>query len=138
VINPGEKAYYYEETTLDISEAIDVTILPRAAVRIARVDCIRYPITDIALSEGSFGSGIKVMGRIENNTETDESMVYIAVVIFDSNDVPIGVISTIMSEYLDAGAKIGFETSSFSLPDDVTVDSVARYEAYGYPLQMQF
>jgi hypothetical protein len=138
VINPGEKAYYYEETTIDISDAIDVTILPRADVKVAKVDCIRYPITDVSLSEGSFGSGIKVLGRIENNTDTDESLVNIAIILFDSNDVPIGVIHTFLTEYLDAGAKIGFEASSFSFPDDITVDSVARYEVYGYPTQMQF
>lgn len=138
VIDPGEKAYYYEESTLDdVEGGIELTILPRADAKEAKIDNIRFSVSDFSLSEDSF-SRIKMMGRVENNSDEVQNMIYIAAILFDSDNKPIGQIFTILSEELAVGDKIGFEGSAFSLPKDVTMDAVARYEVFAYPLQFQF
>lgn len=138
VLAPGEKGYMYDETTLDdYSGDGNLTILPRPDVEEATVDLIRYNVTDLTITDDEY-SGVKVMGRIENTTEETESMVYIVAFFYDASGIPIGSVFTILSEDLEAGAKIGFEMSGFSLPDDVTADSIAETTVYAYPLQFQF
>lgn len=138
VLAPGEKGYMYEETTLEnYTGDGNLTISPRPDVKEATVDLIRYDVTDISLSSDDFG-GVKVLGRVENKTEETESMVYIVAFFYDAAGTPIGSASTILSEDLEAGAKIGFEISGFSMPDDVTPDVIANTTVYAYPLQYQF
>lgn len=138
VINPGEKAYYYEETTLDSGEPGEqLTVVPRIDAEEAKVETIRFALSDITLSDGKYG-GVDVLGRIENTSTEVQNMVYIAVVLFDSNDKPIGLIFTILSDEIAVGTKVGFEASSLALPENVTTETIARYEAFAYPLQMQF
>ena len=138
VIAPGEKAYYYEETTLDIDDAIDLVILPRPSVESARVDLIRLDVTDLELSVGLFDSGITARGRVENTTDEMIDFVYIAVVLFDSEDRTLGLLFTIIMEDLNPGDRIGFEMSDFSMPNDISVDDVHRHIVYSYPNQFQF
>ena len=136
VIDPGETAFLYEETTLD--EPVEgIQILPRYTADKAKVDNIRFPITDDSLKGSDFGGPI-VVGRVENTSEEEQTMVYVVAKYYGADDTPLGLTFTIISEPMAPGAVIGFETSAFSLPDDVTVDTVARYEVVAYPLQMQF
>jgi len=138
VIFPGESAFYYEETMLDVEPGIDLVILPRPDVREARVEGTRLTITDFSLSEGLHGRGIRMMGRVENTTDEAQSFVYVAAALFDDTDSPIGLIFTILMENLEPGDRIGFEQGSLSLPDDITLDSVARYEVFAYISEFQF
>lgn len=139
VLAPGEKGYMYEETTLDEYEGDgELTILPRPDVKAATVDLVRYNVSELKVSNDAFG-GVKVSGRIENQTsEKTDGMVYIVAFFYDESGTPIGSAFTILTETIDAGAKIGFELSGFSLPDDVTSDSVSDTVVYAYPLQYQF
>ncbi len=137
VIAPGEKAYMYEETILDNPIEGELVLVPRISVKKATVDLIRYTLSDVQLTAESF-MGIKALGRIENTSGKDESMISVVIILKDSNGTPVGVATTTIVETLAAGDKIGFEAHSFSLPDDVTVDSVASFEAFAYPMQIQF
>lgn len=138
VIAPGEKGYYYEETTLnELDEAIELTVLPRLKAEEAKVDQITYALSDLELTSDTY-AGVRIKGRIENTTDEMKSLIYVYAALYDSDDNPIGVIFTILTEDLNPGDKIGFEMSGFSLPPNVTVDSVARLEAVAYPLQYQF
>lgn len=137
VISPGEKAYMYEENMLD--EAIDgeLTVLARPDAEKSKVEKIRYSVSDVAISTDKYGD-VKAIGRVENTSEEDGSMVYIVFILKDSSGNPIGQIFTILMEDLAAGDKIGFEASAMSLPDDVTEESIASYDVFAYPMQMQF
>lgn len=138
VLAPGEKGYMYDETTLDdYSGDGNLKILPRPDVEEATVDLIRYNVTDLSVSNDEY-FGVNVKGRVENTTEKSENMVYIVAFFYDASGIPIGSVFTILSEDLDAGAKIGFEMSGFSLPDDVTADVIADSIVYAYPTQFQF
>lgn len=138
VISPGEKAYMYEENMLDETVDGNLTVLPRPDVKKAKVENIRYGVTDVEISSDKYGF-IKAMGRVENTTSEDEDgMIYVVVILKDASGTPIGQIFTIITDNLVAGDKMGFEASGMSLPDDVTVDSIASYDAFAYPMQMQF
>jgi len=137
IINPGESAFYYEEAMIDVDVGTELIILPRPNVREARVERVKFPVTDFSLTEGQFG-GLRMLGRVENTSEETQTMVYVAVVLFDDMDNPIGLMFTILMEGLEPGDRIGFEQGSVALPDDVTLDRVARYEVFAYPLQFQF
>lgn len=137
VISPGEKAYMYEEDMLDDPVDGALTVLPRPNIEKAKVDNIRFNATDVEISADQYGY-LKAMGRVENTGSEAANMVYIVLILKDNAGTPIGQIFTILTEDLAAGDKIGFEASAMSLPKDVTVDSIASYDVYAYPMQMQF
>lgn len=137
VIAPGEKGYMYEETTLDnYSGDGNLNVLPRPDVKEAKVDLIRYNVTDLSVSDGTYG--INVMGRVENTSDKEGSLVYVVAFFYDENDTLIGSAFTMLTEKFAPGAKIGFEFSSFSLPDDVSVKNIKNTTVYAYPTQLQF
>lgn len=137
VISPGEKAYMYEETTLDNAVEGSLVVLPRLSVEKATVENIRFTVTDVEISTDQYGQ-LKAMGRVENTSGEESSMTYIVVILKDSGGTPIGQMFTILTDTLAAGDKIGFETTEMALPDDVTAEQVASFEVYAYPMQMQF
>lgn len=138
IIAPGEKAYYYEETILDaLTEPADLKIIPRPEIMESTTEHITYSVTDISITDNTYG-GVKVIGRVENTTEAEESMIYVAITLFNEAAEPIGLVFTILTDDLAPGEKVGFEATSISLPDEVTADSVASYTAVAYPHQFQF
>ncbi|MCR5636097.1 MAG: FxLYD domain-containing protein [Clostridiales bacterium] len=138
VIAPGEKAYYYEETTLDgIDENASVKIAPRVKAEKAKVDQILFKSFDESLKDKQFG-GLELTGRVENTSSDECSYAQIVVILFDSNDKPIGVLTDTILDTVAPGEKLGYKATSFSLPDSITSSVVARYEIYAYSYQYQF
>lgn len=135
IIAPGETAFYYEEVLLDAPADSELTAIPHIDVEEAYIDMIRYPVTDVTVSETGYGE-IKVIGRVENNTNEDQTMLYISAMLFDSNGDPLGHVFNILD--VAAGEKVGFECVSLSLPEDVSVSDVASYSVVAYPMQFQF
>ncbi len=137
VLQPGETAWYYEETTLDNEPASELKVVPHVDVAKAKVKCIRFDLSDVTISDDTF-SGVKIVGRVENTTSKDEKMVYVVFFLYDEQDEMIGSAFTILTDGVKAGEKVGFTASTFAAPDSVTADKVSRYEAYAYPMQLQF
>ena len=137
IIAPGEKAFYYDEYALDtLAEPIELKIIPRPEIVKSSSKHITCTVTDISITDYALG-GIKVMGRVENTSESEESLIYVAVVLFNEDSEPIGLVYTILSDGLAPGEKVGFEATALSLPSDVTADSVESYTAVAYPYQFQ-
>lgn len=138
VLKPGEKGYMYEETKFDGDDVnSEYTIIPHADVEKAKVDCIRYDVSDVTIKDTDY-FGIKVTGRVENTTEEAKNYINIDIMLYDATGAPLGHVSTTVSEELKPGEKIGFEASAFSMPKDITADDVASYTVYAYPTQFQF
>ncbi|MCL1824050.1 MAG: FxLYD domain-containing protein, partial [Oscillospiraceae bacterium] len=138
VIETGEKGYYYDDSTIDKLDAVqDLVVLPRPDVKKAKIDNIRLEMSDLELFDKQY-FGTYCSGRVINNTDEEQNMVYIYIVLFDSSNNPIGVLFTILSENIKVGDKIGFEASGLSLPDNITANSVHNFKAYAYPMQFQF
>ena len=135
VVKPGETAYYYEETTYEGTSAKGLKAVAHAEVEKANVDCIRYPVSEVQVKDKSYG-GASVLGRVENNTNSDAEMVYVVANLFDSNKNFIGQEFTIMDGTLAAGAKKSFETSS--LMSEISASKVSYYEIYAFPQQYQW
>ena len=137
VLMPGETAWYYEETTLDEEPASALTVVPHVSVETAKVDCIRFDVSDVTLADETYG-GMKITGRVENTSSEDQSMVYIVVHLYSGEDEFLGSAFTILTDELKSGDKIGFSATTFSSPDNVILENVGRYEIYAYPYQLQF
>lgn len=135
VISPNEKAYMYEETTLDSLPEGELTIVARPSVESSKLENIRYNVTDVVLSDDEYG-GIKALGRVENTTPEDDLMAYVVITLKDAYDKPIGLLFTISE--IKAGEKVGFETTGFSLPPEVKLSSVSSFDAFAYPSRFQF
>ena len=93
VVSIGEKAYLYDETTLDLPVTGTLTVVPRINEKKATIQ--------------------------------------------NKQDHPIGILDDLISDDFPAGAEMGFEATSLSMPDEITKSSVARYETYAYPYQYQ-
>ena len=137
VLAPGEKGYMYEETTLDNPVEGAITVLPREDVKEAKVDRVRLAVSEVELSDSGYGD-IKALGRVENTTDETQDWVNVEILLFDADGKLIGKVTSLITDELKPGDKVGFEATSFSLPDTVTVSSVASFIAYAYPMQMQF
>ena len=135
VIAPGETAYYFEETTYDGTDTSGLKLVPHVKVEKAKVDLIRFEVSDLQLKDEDF-FGAKVIGRVANNTEKEESMIYVVANLFNADGKLIGQQFDILTDGLAAGDKIGFETSSLS--SDLEVSDIANYEVIAFPYQYQW
>ncbi|MBR7033426.1 MAG: FxLYD domain-containing protein [Clostridia bacterium] len=135
VIAPGETAYYFEETMYDGTDTEGLKLVPHVKAEKAKVDLIRFEVSDLQLKDEDF-FGVKVIGRVMNNTDKDESMVYVVANLFDAEGKLIGQQFDILTDSLAAGDKIGFETSYLS--SDLEVSDVANYEVIAFPYQYQW
>ena len=138
VIEPGEKGYLYDETSLDNIVYGQITVVPRISAKKATVSCIRYESSEISISDTNY-YGPKVIGRITNTTDKDETgIIYVVVILYSNNNNPIGVLTDIITDDFPKGSRMGFEATTLSMPDTITANSIANYKIYAYPLQYQF
>ena len=135
VLQPGETGWVYEETTFE-NEGAPANVIPHLDFDEATVDCIRFNISDLDIRGDEYGD-ITVTGRIENNTDEEQTMINVVAFLYDENDMLIGMATT-LEDSLKPGDKMGFSATSFSLPDSVNMDLIARYEVMAYPFQLQW
>lgn len=135
VIAPSETAYYYEEIMLDSAPEGQLYDNWHISVVPATVEQIQFPVTDVTVTADSFGY-LKAIGRVENTTSEEQSLILVSIMLFDAENAPIGH----MFNYVDLAPndKMGFECSSLSLPDNITIEDVTSYVAVAYPHQYQF
>lgn len=138
VIAAGETALIVEQTTLDSDPGDgELKVIAHYEAKKAKVDCIRLTVSEEELTEDQF-FGLKMKGRVENNTTEAQKLVYVVANLYDANDRAIGQLTTILTNELKSGEKVGFELSTLSAPDSLTKDSVARFEVFAFPFQYQF
>lgn len=135
VLQPGETGWVYEETTFE-NEGEPANVIPHIDFDEATVDCIRFNISDLDIRGDEYGD-ITVTGRVENNTDEEQTMINVVAFLYDENDMLVGMATT-LEDSLKPGDKIGFSATSFSLPDSVNVDRIAKYEVMAYPFQLQW
>lgn len=136
IISPGEKAYYYDETIVEeVSENANLSVILYPEIRKSKSTKTNFPVSDIVLTDTDY-FGIKATGRVENTSDEDESMLYIAIILFDANDKPLAVLTAI--ESVNAGVKKGFSASALTLPDSLTTKTVSRFVAVAFAYQFQF
>ena len=136
VIAPGEKGYYFNNGGTFDNPIGQYTMAPTISVEYTDLQSEKFPINNTSIKKSKYG-GIEILGTVTNNTEKDEGLLWIAFVVFDSEDRPIGVYGTNILDF-NAGVTIGFEGHGMLLPDYVTLDKVKRFEVVASPTQYQF
>ena len=135
IIKPGETAYYFEETIYDGTNDESLKVVPHVKAEKAKVDLIRFEVSDLQIKDDDL-FGAKVMGRVKNTSEKEESMVYVIANFFDKDGKFIGQQFTILTDTLPAGEKVGFETSA--LTSRLKAADVATYDVIAFPFQYQW
>ena len=134
MIAPGEKGYFYVETSLpDVAADTGLTLDPQ--VEISKTGAVKqnFTVTDTKISANNLGD-LTVTGTMENKTEQSFDTVYTVTVLFDDQNAPIGVIPSSTPYSLIAGATAKLQDSAFALPDDITKDTVDSFAVYAYAI----
>ncbi len=134
MIAPGEKGYFYVETSLP-DVAADATLTLDPQVEISKTGAVKqnFTVTDTKISTNNLGD-LTVTGTMENKTEKSFDSVYTVTVLLDDQNAPIGVISSSAPYSLTAGATAKLQDSAFALPDDITKDTVDSFVVYAYAI----
>ena len=135
VIAPGEKAYYRDTVSLADPPEGGLSVVMRPDVEVSRVEYVRLPVTDVELRRDQY-KRLQVVGRVENTTDEEHKLTYVAAFLYDENDVCLDVFMDIVT--LPPKDRAGFECSGLVVPDTVTEDAVSRIEVSAYFYQIQF
>lgn len=137
IIQENEKAYFYDETTMDSPVSEIGNFIPHFTAKKSTSLPPKIAVTDINFINTSLGP--KALGRIKNLSDTDiTTFIYVAIVLFDSNNKPIGVLSDSLSSDLPIDSTLAFEATNIYLDDIVSKETISSYKAYAYPLSIQF
>lgn len=135
VLKPGEIGYYYDGTTYDGTETEGLKAVPHVDIKPAKVDCVRLAVSELQLKEEEYG-GVGVMGRVENTTDKDQTLVHLVAFLYGEKDELLRVETSLLTDTVVKGDKIGFEISG--LLNDLKASDITRFEVYVYPTQYQF
>ena len=99
---------------------------------------MRYPVSDVSFSEDDVMGTLEVVGRVENIDVEDQSMIEVAVIMYDADGKVLGVMTTYTDE-IAAGAKGTFKMSNIGDANKVALADIDHYDVIAYPgMQMQF
>ena len=136
VISPGETTIIYGEQS--VSADGDYKVVPTYKAVEAKIPNTRYEVSDVSLSEDDLMGTLEVVGRVENGGDEDQSMIRIAIILYDADNKIIGVMST-YSDEIPAGSKGTFKMSNIGDANKLKLADVDHYDVMAYPgMQMQF
>lgn len=133
VISPGESAILYGEATVDAEG--NYKVVPTYKAVKAKIPNTRYPVSDIKISEDKDFGDIEVIGRVENNSEEEET-IKVAVIFYSADGAVLGAEFT-YTDKIAAGSKGTFKMSTDV--NEIDLEDIDHYEVVAYPgFQMQF
>lgn len=133
VIAPGEKGYFHNDaiaSLLDDGISTDgIQFVPKYKVEEATSSPVNYEVTDTDIRvDDSLGTdGVKVTGRVTNNTDEEDSLFYLSVIFYDSEGKCIGFTGTNITEF-EPGDTESFECTTVVGDQTITMDRVAEYK----------
>lgn len=139
IIAPGEKGYYYANgAPVDgtLTADMDYVFVPHLDIRKSKNDIVRYEVSDLSLTEGEFGTGT-ITGRITNNTDEDDRMVWVSIMLYNADGNPIGIFGTNVHD-VNAGATVSFSSSALPVMHNVKYSDIADYKVIAAKSQYQF
>lgn len=141
IIAPGEKGYFYcnmAPLSGDIDENTDYVFVPSIKIEKSKKDIIRYSVSDLSISDGGMMSPINIIGRVENNTDEADSLVWVACILYREDGTPIAAHGTNITD-LGAGEKVSFSASALQLSElGIELSDVSDYKVYAEKTQYQF
>ena len=139
VVKPGEKGYFYNQFGDEIDPSVDlntIQFVPQYKVEKANKLPHEYPISDLSLANDDWG-GVKVVGRVENDTTEDDMYVYIEAMFYNAEGKIIGITGTNVTG-ASAGQKASFEISSMYAQHTLDPNAIADYKVVAQEMYMQF
>lgn len=140
IVKPGETALIVENKMLDEDPGIEsLNVVPHIKGSKPQNDCIRLSTSEerLFLVDGP-SDNLRLTGRVENTTDKAQNMVYVIANLYDSEHHAIGQLFTVITDEIQPGEKIEFDLTTVSVPDSVNPDSVASFEVFAFPEQLQF
>lgn len=139
VIAPGEKGYFFDSGILegDITPNTNYIFKPHIKVLEAKVDLVRYSISNTSMTERDYGR-VGVVGRITNNTQEKGNLISILVVLYGKGGTPVYVDSTSVIR-LDPGETASFDTYGIPIEDfGLSPSDIESYDIIACPYQYQY
>ncbi len=139
LIAPGEKGYLYlglggrYPSGTDVNQ--EMTLKPDMDIKVGTADPIDYEVTDLSINAGNFGYP-QVIGRVTNNTDSDDGLVYVQAVFFDNEGRPIAISGTNLTDF-KAGSTQSFEINLMQ-SNKIELSQIATYQVIARKSHMQF
>ena len=144
VVAPGENGYFFESGYLDEGVSLEkgINLVPNFSVEVCKKGkeaLIDYEVSDLDIRDNDYGLGIKVTGRVTNNTSEDTNSIDVMVIaiFFDSNGEILDIGYTYADE-MSAGGKASFEISTVFGNESVSTENIAEYKVIARNTYMQF
>ena len=134
IIKANETAYYYDEVIFEGTETDGLKVVPHFDISKSKVEYIRLPTSDVQIKDTNY-LGVKVIGRVENDTSKEQKLVYVVILLFDDKNNCIGQLIDIINS-IPPKERIGFEATS--LNGDISASDVSKFIVYAYPYQVQW
>lgn len=139
-ISKGEKGYFYCNSAPvagNIDENTEYIFSPKLKVEKSKYDIIEYEISETSISEGRHSSEYTVIGRINNITDEDDSMVWLCCVLYRDDGTPIAASGTNILD-LRAGETRSFDIKGIELSEwNIEMYEIADYKVYAFKSQYQ-
>lgn len=140
IILPGEIGYFYNSLGATIlNESARTAESLKAAPSLDIVESyeqpIEYEISDISITKGTFDYPT-ITGRVTNNTEEDDSLVYINVIFYDKNENVI-TIAGVNVQDLTSGSTKGFECTALT-SGSISYEDIGNYKVIARKTHYQF
>ncbi|MBQ8921949.1 MAG: zinc ribbon domain-containing protein [Oscillospiraceae bacterium] len=131
IIAPGEKGYFYNgigASGIDDSVSLDngIKLVPQYKLEEATGSIVDYQVSDTDMRTDDYGY-VKITGRVTNNTDEDDSMLYVQFLFYDSSGKVLAISGTTILD-LTAGSTQSFEGSTMFANDTVSIENVAEYK----------
>lgn len=144
VIAPGEFGYFFHDGLIDegVSLKNGIKLVPTFTVDVCKKGqeaIVDYDVSDLAIRDNNHGWGLKVTGRLTNNTSeaTNSIDVMVVVVFFDKKGEILDIGFTYANE-MPAGGKTSFEVTTLFGNKKVKKKDVAEYKVIARGNHMQF
>lgn len=144
VIAPGEYGYFFNDGLLDDTVSLDngVNLVPNFSIEVCKkgeAAIVDYEVSDLDLRDNDYGMGLKVTGRVENNTSEDTSSIDVMIIaVFLDSDGEILDIGFTYADEMSAGGKTSFELSTTFGNREISTDDVAEYKVIARKTYLQF
>lgn len=130
VIKPGEIGYFYNgilDKLIDKNVNINdiASCIPHVEITEARKEPVEYEVSDLSLSK-EYGCA-KIVGRVTNTTDKDDSSIYLNFIFYDNTSKILGIGGTTVYD-IKAGETIGFDYNSMYIQGDFDYSDIVDYK----------
>lgn len=143
IIAPGEKGYFLASDSLNPVDAVfDARLSYTPVIEAAVIEDVRYNVVETAFGTDPTYGGITVTGSVEKTADVPGHDAYVFTLLYDAEDALLGCIGCGLTRDFEESAAVGaaeeFEIRSTYLPENVTLDTIARHETIALPLRSNF